>query len=227
MILPVVAFLAALGVGLFWERRGLRWLVVLAIVLAPMRGGLLALADDVGLPEFEPGRQRPGAGAGRGARDRGHRAGAAATSTTAQAAAGRLGPDRRGRADQLPAQSVGLKLYGVGLAQYLVYPTLVIAAWPLCRGGGPEQAVPAADRDGARGRGHGADPGDRRRGLHPVGERPGRRPRRQPLRRHHRQLPAHLRLPRGRLGADHGGAADAAERPWRGLARAALLALVF
>jgi O-antigen ligase len=31
----------------------------------------------------------------------------------------------------LPGQDVGLKLYGVGLAQYLVYPTLAIAAWPL------------------------------------------------------------------------------------------------
>src|SRR5204863_10014232 len=30
-------------------------------------------------------------------------------------------------------QTVGLKLYGIGLAQYLVYPTFALLVWPLLR----------------------------------------------------------------------------------------------
>lgn len=131
MILPVALFLAAVGAGLFWERRGLRWLVVLAIVLAPIRGGLLAIAADAGLSNS------------------GLAVNALVPALVAALAIGVLVRVRPRLADlpkpllvgwglialvaliDLPVQSVGLKLYGVGLAQYLVYPTLVIAAWPL------------------------------------------------------------------------------------------------
>src|SRR5262249_16587938 len=34
-----------------------------------------------------------------------------------------------------PASVVGLKLYGIGLAQYLVYPTFALAVWPLLEPG--------------------------------------------------------------------------------------------
>jgi O-antigen ligase len=131
VILPLVAFAAALGVGLHWGRQGLRCLVVLAIVLAPLRGGLLALADDVGLG------------------DSGLAVNALVPAIVAALTIG-VAVRLRPRLDQLPrllligwaliaavalvnlpVQDVGLKLYGVGLAQYLVYPTLAIAAWPL------------------------------------------------------------------------------------------------
>lgn len=131
MIVPVVAFLAALGAGLHWDRRGLRALVVLTVVLSPMRGGLLALAEEVNLSNS------------------GLAVNALVPALVAALTLGviiRLRP----RLDQLPrlllvgwaliafvalvnlfAQEVGLKLFGVGLAQYLVYPTMALAAWPL------------------------------------------------------------------------------------------------
>jgi hypothetical protein len=131
VILPIIVFLAALAAGLNWERRGLRWLVVLAIVLAPIRGGLLALADDVSLPNS------------------GLAVNALVPALVAALVVGVI-VRVRPRLDEfprllligwgliavvalvnLPGQDVGLKLYGVGLAQYLVYPTLAIAAWPL------------------------------------------------------------------------------------------------
>jgi hypothetical protein len=135
VILPIVAFLGALAVALCWQRRGLRWLVALVIVLAPLRGGLLALATEVHLSHS------------------GLAVNALVPALVAALVVGvivRLRP----RLAQLPralligwaliaavslasfpAQEVGLKLYGVGLAQYLVYPTLVLAAWPLLEPG--------------------------------------------------------------------------------------------
>ena len=38
-------------------------------------------------------------------------------------------------------QTVGLKLYGIGLAQYLVYPTFAVLAWPLLEPGDRERLV--------------------------------------------------------------------------------------
>lgn len=135
MILPIVAFVGALAVGLHWERKGLRWLVAVAIVLAPMRGGLLALAADVGIPDSDLAVN------------------ALVPALVAALAVGVL-VRVRPRLAELPrplligwalialvcllnflTQDVGLKLYGVGLAQYLVYPTLAIAAWPLLEPG--------------------------------------------------------------------------------------------
>jgi len=51
MLLAIVVFLAALAVAIRGGRSGLRALVVCAIVLAPMRGGLLELADDLSLSD--------------------------------------------------------------------------------------------------------------------------------------------------------------------------------
>lgn len=135
MILPLVAFATALGVGLHWGRRGLRWLVALAIVLAPLRGGLLALAAEVGLPS-----------SGLAVNALVPAIVAALTIGVAVRLRPRLGELPRllliGWAliaavalVNLPVQDVGLKLYSVGLAQYLVYPTLAIAAWPLYEDG--------------------------------------------------------------------------------------------
>jgi O-antigen ligase len=139
VIVPIVAFAAALAVGLRWDRQGLRWLVVVAVVLAPLRGGLLALGDEVGL---------------------GNSGLAINALVPALVAALTIGVAirLRPRLDELPrlllvgwgliaavavlnlpVQDVGLKLYGVGLAQYLVYPTLAIAAWPLYERGDLEK----------------------------------------------------------------------------------------
>jgi O-antigen ligase len=38
-----------------------------------------------------------------------------------------------------PTSVVSLKLYGIGAAQYLVYPTLVLAIWPLLEPGDPQR----------------------------------------------------------------------------------------
>ena len=38
-------------------------------------------------------------------------------------------------------QTVGLKLYGIGLAQYLVYPTFALVAWPLLETGDKQRLV--------------------------------------------------------------------------------------
>jgi len=131
VILPIIVFLAALAAGLVWERRALRWMVVLAIVLAPIRGGLLALAEDLSLPNS------------------GLAINALVPALMAALAIGVLVRVRPRLSDfprllligwgliaviallDFPGQDVGLKLYGVGLAQYLVYPTLALAAWPL------------------------------------------------------------------------------------------------
>src|ERR1700709_2314124 len=51
MLLAIVTFLAALAVALSGGRRGLRALVVCAIVLAPIRGGLLEIAGELSLSE--------------------------------------------------------------------------------------------------------------------------------------------------------------------------------
>lgn len=109
----------------------MRFVVVVAIVLAPMRGGLLELADDLGIgnPDLAVNALVP-----------------ALVAALAVAVLYRLRP----KVSDFPRpllvgfaliaavgivdilfQDVGLKLYGVGLAQYLTYPTLALAAFPL------------------------------------------------------------------------------------------------
>jgi hypothetical protein len=135
MIVPVIAFLLALAAVMKWGRPAMRSLVALSVVLAFLRGGLLALAAEVGLP------------------DSGVAVNALVPALVAALVIG-VAVQLRPRLADLPrplligwaliaaiaavnflVQSIGLKLYGIGVAQYLVYPTLAIAAWPLLEPG--------------------------------------------------------------------------------------------
>lgn len=136
MLLAIVIFLAALAVALAGGRRGLRALVVLAVVLAPIRGGLLALADDLSFIS-----------------DPGLTVNALVPALVAAIAIGCLVQKRPRLGDlprplligwavialaallSFPDSVVGLKLYGIGIAQYLVYPTFALAIWPLLEPG--------------------------------------------------------------------------------------------
>lgn len=135
MLLAIVVFLAALAVAMRGGRSGLRALVVCAIVLAPMRGGLLELANDLSLS------------------DPGLTVNALVPILVAAVAVGCWFQKRPRVSDfprplligwaliagvallSYPASVVGLKLYGIGIAQYLVYPTFAIAVWPLLESG--------------------------------------------------------------------------------------------
>jgi hypothetical protein len=135
MPFAIAVFLAALAVAVRGGRRGLRGLVVGVVVLAPLRGGLLEIAEDVSLgsPRLSVNALVP--------------------ALVAALAIGVL-VQRRPRLDDFPrplligwgliaaavalsffARVVGLKLYGIGVAQYLVYPTLALAIWPLLEPG--------------------------------------------------------------------------------------------
>jgi hypothetical protein len=135
MLLATLFFLAALAVALGGGRRGLRALAVLAIVLAPLRGGLLEIAEDLSLAHS------------------GLTVNALVPALVAALAIGCL-VQKRPRIGDFPrplligwalfavavalsflAKTVGLKLYGIGVAQYLVYPTLALAIWPLLEPG--------------------------------------------------------------------------------------------
>ncbi len=135
MLLATIFFLAAVAVAVRGGRNGLRSLVVLAVVLAPLRGGLLEVADDLSLSS--PGLT----------------VNALVPALVAAVAIGCL-VQLRPRLDDFPrallvgwvliaggvalsflAKVVGLKLYGIGVAQYLVYPTLALAVWPLLEPG--------------------------------------------------------------------------------------------
>jgi len=135
MSFAIAAFLAALAVAVRGGRRGLRGLVVGAVVLAPLRGGLLELAEDAAL-----GNPRLAVNA-------------LVPALVAALAIGVL-VQRRPRLGDFPrpllvawtliavavvlsflARAVGVKLYGIGVAQYLVYPTLALAIWPLLEPG--------------------------------------------------------------------------------------------
>ena len=135
MIAPALVFLVALGSGLYWGRPALRALVALAIILSPLRGGLLALANDVGIGDSDLAVNAlvP-----------------ALVAALAIGVAFRLRPGLQTISKPLLVgwslivcmaivsffvQTVGFKLYGIGVAQYLVYPTLAIAAWPLLKPG--------------------------------------------------------------------------------------------
>lgn len=135
MLLAIGMFLAALAVAVGGGRTGLRALVALAVVLAPLRGGMLALAGDLSLSE--PGLT----------------VNSLVPALVAAIAIGvlvRMRPRLEDFPRQLligwvvialvalltfPAKVVGLKLFGIGLAQYLVYPTLALAVWPLLEPG--------------------------------------------------------------------------------------------
>lgn len=141
MILAAVLFAAALAAALLYGRPALRGLAVAAIVLSPLRGGLLALAEDVSLADSNVAVN------------------AIVPALVAAIAVGVLVKLRPRPEDfprplligwglialvaivTFPTQTVGLKLYGIGLAQYLVYPTLAVAVWPLLRPGDVRRLV--------------------------------------------------------------------------------------
>lgn len=135
LAIAIVIFLAAVGIALRGGSKSLRVLTVLAIVLAPMRGGLLELGDDISLS------------------DPGFTVNALVPALVAALAIGCFGQRRPRLSDfprplligwvliaiavllSFPAKVVGLKLYGIGVAQYLVYPTFALAVWPLLEPG--------------------------------------------------------------------------------------------
>jgi hypothetical protein len=135
MLLATIFFLAAVAVAIRGGRNGLRALVVLAVVLAPLRGGLLEVADELSLGS-------PGLTVN------------ALVPVLVAAVAIGCYVQKRPRVEDFPralligwgliagavalsflAKVVGLKLFGIGVAQYLVYPTLALAVWPLLEPG--------------------------------------------------------------------------------------------
>ena len=135
MIIPALVFLGAAAAGLAGGRPALRAVAVAAIVLVPVRGGLLAIAAD--LP-FEVSDLAVNAIV------------PALIAALVIGVAVKIRPDPRDLPRPLVAgwlvialvallntltAAVALKLYGVGLAQYLVYPTLALAIVPLLEPG--------------------------------------------------------------------------------------------
>jgi O-antigen ligase len=135
MLLAILFFLVALAVALGGGRNGLRSLVVLAVVLAPLRGGLLEIADELSLSNS------------------GLTVNALVPALIGAVAIGCF-VQKRPRLDDFPrplligwlliaaavalsflTKVVGLELYGIGLAQYLVYPTMALVIWPLLEPG--------------------------------------------------------------------------------------------
>jgi hypothetical protein len=130
-LLIALLFSSAFLYALVGGSRAIRTILIAVIVVAPLRGALLALADAIDLPHslltFN----------------------AIQPSLIAACAAATLLAHRSMLRDEPPllvaawvtiaavavldfaTQTVGLKLYAVGVAQYLVYPTFALLAWPL------------------------------------------------------------------------------------------------
>ena len=131
MLAPALVFIASVAAALYWGRGAMRVLVAIAVMLAAVRGGLLVLAGDSGLS------------------DPGLSVNALVPAIVAALVVGvlvRLRPTLDDLSRPLLigwcviavialvnflVQTVGLKLYGIGLAQYLVYPTLALVVWPV------------------------------------------------------------------------------------------------
>ena len=133
MVVVVLILLASLAASLRWPERGPRAAALATILVAPMRGGLLDIAEE--LPVGDHDLAVNGIG----------------PALVAGAAAALL-IQRRVRPERLPGpllyawgalavacaldfltQDVGLKLYAVGIAQYLAYPTLAAILWIVLR----------------------------------------------------------------------------------------------
>lgn len=116
-------------------RLGLRGLVVAAVLLSPLRGGLLQLAENLSIANSNLAVN-------------------ALVPALVVAIAIGCWVQRRPRLEDLSrpllvgwvliaavavvnlaVQTVGLKLYAIGFAQYLIYPTLAIVVWPLIEPG--------------------------------------------------------------------------------------------
>ncbi len=138
MLAGAFLFVAALAYSLWRGERGTREVILLLIVLAPMRGGLLEggqylpLGDtDIAVNAIAPAL--------------------IAGVALAALVQGRLTPRRLPPllvyawiafavvcALDFLTQAVGLKLYGIGLAQYMTYPTFALVAWSVFREGDAE-----------------------------------------------------------------------------------------
>lgn len=139
MVVAALAFIAALVCSLKGGERGLRWVLVAVLAQAVMRGGIQDVIEElpVGNDLVAVNAFGPALVAG------------AAVAALIQ---------RRIEVQRLPlplvyawvalavacvldfiTQDVGLKLYGVGLAQYLTYPTLAILLWVVLREGEEER----------------------------------------------------------------------------------------
>ncbi|HEX8122367.1 MAG TPA: hypothetical protein VF549_13985 [Solirubrobacteraceae bacterium] len=138
--LGLLAFGGALAYVLGQGIRATRLTLALVVVLAAMRGGLLALANAIDLPHA-----------------------LLLVNTVQPALIGAcaiwvLVEWRRGRALRFPrplvvgaaviaavavanvlTQQVGITLYGIGLAQYLVYPVFALACWTVLTPGDPQR----------------------------------------------------------------------------------------
>jgi O-antigen ligase/polysaccharide polymerase Wzy-like membrane protein len=136
-LLFTLTFIYALGGG----TRAIRLVLIAVIVIAPIRGGVLALADAIDLPNtyliFN----------------------AIQPALIAACAAAVLLVHRSLLRDEpylllvgwaaigvacvldFGTQTVGLKLYGIGIAQYLVYPTFALLVWPLLEARDRERLV--------------------------------------------------------------------------------------
>lgn len=133
MVVPLLGFVVASLLIFFGREAALRAVFVAIVVLAPLRGGLLAIADSLGIS------------------DPGLAVNALVPALVAAFALGVLVVCRPKLALfpralslvwglvvvvallNLPFQLVGLELYVIGLAQYIVYPTLAVSAWFLWR----------------------------------------------------------------------------------------------
>jgi hypothetical protein len=141
MLVATLVFLAALAAAIFGGRRALRALVVISIVLIPLRGGLLELVEDISLSDSNIAVN------------------ALVPALVAALAIG-VAYRYRPRLDDFPrplvvawvviavavalsflTKTVGIKLFGIGLAQYLVYPTLALAIWPILEPGDTRRLI--------------------------------------------------------------------------------------
>jgi hypothetical protein len=131
------AFLYALRGG----PRAIRILLIVVIAVAPLRGALLALADTIDLPgglltfnAIQPSLIAGGAAAALLAHRSMLRKQPPLLVACWMAIAGAAVLD-------FATQTVGLKLYAIGLAQYLVYPTFALLAWSLLEARDRERLV--------------------------------------------------------------------------------------
>ncbi len=128
-----LTFLVAFAYALRGGPTAIRTLLICVIAVAPFRGAILALADAIDLPNaylsfnaIQPSLIAACAAAvllaHRELLFQAPRALRYAWAAIALACV-----------LDLATQTVGLKLYAIGLAQYLVYPTFALLAWPLLR----------------------------------------------------------------------------------------------
>mgnify|MGYP001394862945 CR=1 FL=1 len=141
MVAPACLFLAALALGFGLGRRAVRGIVVLIVFLAATRGGLLVVANDLGFS------------------DPGLTVNALVPALVAALVVLVVVRYRPGLSDlpfpllvgwaaivliaglDVVFQTVGIKLYAIGLAQYTIYPTLAVVVWPLLERGDEERIV--------------------------------------------------------------------------------------